>query len=78
MPTNVGITEEEEEAFEQGGGLKDRTKQERERVFQEFAQVFLRELKKTIPEQYAEDPELVSKTFNKYFWTMNVSVSVCV
>ena len=76
MPSNKEISEEEEALYEKGGGVKQKTKKERETSFVEYQKYAESKLGKSIPEQYAEDPEILSKNFSSYFWTMTVRVSV--
>ena len=77
MPFNEDITEAEENRFEEGGGVKDTTKKERERFYLEFEKYFLAKSGGlTIPEQLAANPDILSKTFSTYFWSMKINTTV--
>ena len=75
MPRNIEITEEEQNVYEKGGGIKDATKKEREWVANDYFR-FAEKLGKSTPQQFEEDSELLSKNFSSYFWSMRVSVYV--
>lgn len=77
MPFNEEISEEERVRFEEGGGVKDSTKKDREKCYKEFENFFLaRNGGVTLVDQYALDPEIVSKIFSDYFWTMKINTTV--
>ena len=77
MPFNEDITEAEENRFEEGGSVKDTTKKERERFYLEFEKYFLAKSGGlTIPEQLAANPDILSKTFSTYFWSMKINTTV--
>ena len=76
MPSNYELTQDEEQEFEKGGGLKPQTMRDRQQFFEEYRQYAEEKLGKTIPDQFAEDPEILSRNFSNYFWSMQVLVKV--
>ena len=76
MPLNRDLSEEEERRFEEGGGVTEETKRDRERVFNDFLRYCETKLKKSIGEQIRDDREVLSKIFSDYFWTMRVELKV--
>ena len=76
MPRNITLTQEEERALEEGGGVKEDTKKTRERCYEDYRLFAEKELGKSIPDQFQENPEVLSQNFNSYFWTMVVAVKV--
>ena len=78
MPRNRELTEEEERGVEEGGGLKERTVRDREKIFEDYCEYAESRLGKTIPEQFTEDPKVLGKNFTSYFWSMVVKAEVTV
>ena len=76
MPHNVAITEEQELAFEGGGGLAERSIRQREQAYEEFAYFVEHQLGESISEAFKDDPDKLSKLFSLYFWTMKVKTRV--
>ena len=76
MPRNCDLTQEEALRLEEGGGLSERTMYDRRKAYEEFVQYVEQKLGVSIPEQFAAGPEVLSKTFTTYFWSMVVRVKV--
>ena len=75
MPSNVSLTEEEEEFFENGGGLKKETLRDRKLHACSFYEYFKKQTDQKIDdlEKNDEGREKISKIFSNYFWSMWVA-----
>ena len=76
MPSNREMTAEEEDKFEEGGGLKKRTKDDRMRDCGAFYTYFESKVDDGVNMkdclQDEDGREKFSKIFSNYFWSMTV------
>ena len=75
MPSNRNMSAEEEEKFEEGGGLKKRTRDDRLRDSNAFYAYFKDKADGSSIQDCLEDEdgrEKFSKIFSSYFWSMTV------
>ena len=76
MPRNCDLTQEETQDLESGGGLAQRTIRDRKCAFRDYEKYAEEKLEKSIPEQFDQDPDMLSQNFTNYFWSMIVTVKV--
>lgn len=83
---HIKLSAEIEAQFEDGGGIKKETQQDRTRVIKMFDNYVAVETQRTVEElivkegkaedDYKKDLEQLSYSFSKYFWTLRVDVKV--
>ena len=66
----------ESQDLEAGGGLAKRTIRDRKCAFREYVKYAEEKLGQSVPDQFAQDPDLLSQNFTNYFWSMLVTVKV--
>ena len=74
MPRNVVLSVEEEEIFENGGGLAKKTLYDRKRECDYFYSFFKEESSEQLEDliKTEEDRDKISKILSKFFWSMHV------
>ena len=83
---HIHLSAEVEAQFEDGGGIKKETQQDRTRTLKMFNEYITAETKRTVEalilkegkseEEFKKDLEDLSYSFSKYFWSLRVDVKV--